>query len=165
VRSDLFARRFAVLFSVFSVVNCPRDDVERRSKRLAMWNRNANQVSQKLRKSSPARALIASKANFPENIFVAKKRDSESAKRVFRVSRSYARFYWGYGARCIRMKEVPAAQWFLSLSKLRLSIVRRARCDVLRMHRNGFVLCLQRVQRLVRKHFLKRDAVFLNALV
>ncbi|MBN9596473.1 MAG: hypothetical protein J0G36_14095 [Afipia sp.] len=109
--------------------------------------------------------MIASKANFPENIFVAKKRDSESATRAFCTIRSYARFYWGYDARCIRMKKVLAAQRFLTLSKSYLSIVRRARCDVLRMRRYGFVLCLQRALCLVRKHFLKRDAVFLNALV
>jgi len=48
-----------------------------------MWNQFANQVSQKVGKSSPARALIAPKPNFPENIFVAKKSDSESAKRIF----------------------------------------------------------------------------------
>ncbi|MDO8977868.1 MAG: hypothetical protein Q7V17_01385 [Afipia sp.] len=69
--------------------------------------------SQKVGKSSPVRAVIAPKPIFPENIFVAKICDSESAKRVFRQSQSYARFYWCYDACCIAMKEVAAAQAFL----------------------------------------------------
>jgi len=48
--------------------------------------------SQKVGKSSPVRAMIAPKPNFPENIFVAKNRDSESAERTFFQSQSYPRF-------------------------------------------------------------------------
>jgi hypothetical protein len=48
--------------------------------------------SQKVGKSSPVRAMIAPKPNFPENIFVAKNRDSESTKRTFFQSQSYPRF-------------------------------------------------------------------------
>ncbi|WP_155848254.1 MULTISPECIES: hypothetical protein [unclassified Afipia] len=57
--------------------------------------------------------MIAPKPNFPENIFVAKKSDSESAKRVFRRVQSYVRFYRRYDARCVAMKEIAAAQPFL----------------------------------------------------
>ncbi|MBQ8102842.1 MAG: hypothetical protein IJ127_08080 [Afipia sp.] len=77
------------------------------------WNRFANQIRKKGVKSSRARAMIAPKPNFPENIFVAKKSDSESAKRVFRRVQSYVRFYRRYDARCVAMKEIAAAQPFL----------------------------------------------------
>ncbi len=112
------------------------------------------------------RATIARKAIFHKNIFIAKKRDSESARSIFcpllrsafvfnrslHRSRCDERKHWGtvvslmFGISLHRRFQVIAA------------VVSHSRCNV-------GVVCLRCELCLWRKHFLKRDTVFLIALV
>jgi hypothetical protein len=100
-----------------------------------------------------------------ENFFIAKNRDSESAKRVFRRYSTVAATF----ARCRSMRgritKTSAAQAFPSILIIVGEVFSRAPCLLAPMR-----CCVddQRVSRVLasaRQYFLKQDTVFFNVLV
>jgi hypothetical protein len=100
-----------------------------------------------------------------ENFFIAKNRDSESARRVFDRLRSALLLSIASSSSNARMSKTRAAQVFLAISTIvsvafsRASrIVVHARCDVIDERAS-------RVLASARQRFLKQDSVFSNVLV
>src|SRR5947209_1422729 len=100
-----------------------------------------------------------------KNFFVAKIRDSESARRAFVSCRGVATRRTQRCARVARISETSAAQAFpaiLTIGDVEISGTIR----IASMQRRGiFVACASRALTSARQHFLKRDAVFFNVLV
>jgi hypothetical protein len=100
-----------------------------------------------------------------ENFFIAKNRDSESARRVFDRLRSASLLLIASPSSNARISKTRAAQVFLAISTIvsvafscASRIVVRARCDV-DDERASPVFAP------ARQRFLKQDSVFSNALV
>jgi hypothetical protein len=100
-----------------------------------------------------------------ENFFIAKNRDSESAKRVFkRRSRPATTFATCRSMRA-RITKTSAAQAFPAILIIVGEVFSRAPCIVARMRCGVNDERMSRVLASARQYFLKQDTVFFNVLV
>ncbi|HEY0233838.1 MAG TPA: hypothetical protein VGC86_02110 [Afipia sp.] len=74
-------------------------------------------VFEKQPKSLPARAAIHAKREIPENNFIAKIRDSESAKSILRGLKRFMRVVGACASFDAAMQDTSTAQWFFEISR------------------------------------------------
>ena len=141
--------------------------IVRHEPRCAVWSKNAcHESATAIRaKSRIWRVPMRRDAGELENFFIAKNRDSESARRVFSRHRPVALKRAVSLSLNVRMSKTLVAQVFLAKSSIMRvvfshasRIVVRARCDVGDER-------TWRVFASARQRFLKQDSVFSNVLV
>jgi hypothetical protein len=103
--------------------------------------------------------------SFPENFFIAKKRDSESARRIFYPAVRLGTMRSRCRSFVSGMQNIAAAQPLLAtLTNVDVEfsrVIRIASSTRLRFVAKHAVV----VPKTLRQHFLKRDTVFFNVLV
>jgi hypothetical protein len=111
------------------------------------------------------RAAISPEAGEHENFFIAKNRDSESAKRAFKRHSLAAMTFAARRSSNARMIETTAAQSFFAIYAIADGVFPRIVRVVVQMCRGVVDRREQRALTPARQHFLKLDAVFCNVLV
>jgi hypothetical protein len=117
------------------------------------------------KKMSARERRTASIQGFPENFFIAKKRDSESARRIFYPAVRLGTMRSRCRSFVSGMQNIAAAQPLLAtLTNVDVEfsrVIRIASSTRLRFVAKHAVV----VPKTLRQHFLKRDTVFFNVLV